>query len=410
MVNQKPLSFSPSTAERWAHCKAYPILRARSNLIIEENPTALEGKKAHFLAASILELNKIGINLTENSFFKKANLDRIQKKLLTYNKERAENEKALEISSDEMKEFIPYVFYYIDYIIKNGLLVNAEYYIEQFFAVGDFKKLYVDFVSYKAETDELHVVDLKFGKGLPVKAFDNYQLAIYAFAASSYITKPISKITVHIVQPRIPFGKKESDFTYSPESLQEFLIPINNAMISIRRLYDKQVKLKAKHYYIESTTCGFCELKMACPELGKELLDIAKKDFSIIPQLSPKELFKIYKQWRAITGFLYAVKGHLTNAIYSGSLESDEFKTVKSLSNRKWKNQKDAEKYLQKHFGDKIMTKPELLSPAQVEQITGGDFIKDLIIREEKEIALVPIEDIRESVSILREFNKIEGK
>lgn len=51
----------------------------------------------------------------------------------------------------------------------------------------------------------LHIIDFKYGKGVPVSAEGNPQLSLYALGAyEAYkILYPIERIELHIVQPRI---------------------------------------------------------------------------------------------------------------------------------------------------------------------------------------------------------------
>lgn len=58
-----------------------------------------------------------------------------------------------------------------------------------------------DFIACSTRRRELHVVDLKYGKGQWVPARDNPQL-YYALGAVLTVGQPISRVTVTIVQPR----------------------------------------------------------------------------------------------------------------------------------------------------------------------------------------------------------------
>lgn len=64
-----------------------------------------------------------------------------------------------------------------------------------------------DFIGYHARRRELHVADLKYGKGVWVAAKDNPQVKYYALGAALAIDAPVSKVIATIVQPR--FGKGE---------------------------------------------------------------------------------------------------------------------------------------------------------------------------------------------------------
>ena len=57
-----------------------------------------------------------------------------------------------------------------------------------------------DFVGYFRRRQELHVVDLKYGKGVFVNARDNPQLRYYALGAA--LVSPVATIVSTVVQPR----------------------------------------------------------------------------------------------------------------------------------------------------------------------------------------------------------------
>ena len=65
---------------------------------------------------------------------------------------------------------------------------------------------------------DLHIIDFKYGKGVPVKAEGNYQLALYALGAYHEFGMlfPIEDVHLHIVQPRIP---NNSSWTTTLEEL-----------------------------------------------------------------------------------------------------------------------------------------------------------------------------------------------
>ena len=59
-----------------------------------------------------------------------------------------------------------------------------------------------DFIGYFRRRQELHVVDLKYGKGVFVNARDNPQLRYYALGAALRLAEPVATIVSTVVQPR----------------------------------------------------------------------------------------------------------------------------------------------------------------------------------------------------------------
>ncbi|MCQ4638669.1 DUF2800 domain-containing protein, partial [Anaerovorax odorimutans] len=103
--------------------------------------------------------------------------------------------------------------------------------------------------------DEMHVIDFKYGKGVPVSAKANPQLKLYALGAlNEYaILYPIGKVTMHIVQPRID---NTSSFTQPVEELTTWAEMIKPWA---KKAFDGEGE-----YRPSEETCRFCRAKHTC--------------------------------------------------------------------------------------------------------------------------------------------------
>ena len=179
MTTPKHSLLSPSSAYRWMRCPGSVPLSA--DLPEEEAPAAEEGTIAHEAAASLLHGDKKG---AEKMFAHAA---------------------AQGFAADEMRKAVGF---YVDYVQGFGLhalflhALCVEARMPLFRVLGCDAWGYADALIYNS-FNELHIFDLKYGRGEKVRAFENPQLALYAAAALEEYYPNCHKICLHIVQPRL---------------------------------------------------------------------------------------------------------------------------------------------------------------------------------------------------------------
>lgn len=173
---------SASSAARWMKCP--PSARLEDGIVDEQSTYAAEGTLAH----QMCELKLMAGELKPGTYTRRMN------KL-----------KKHELFDPEMAG---YTDEYADYVesICNNLPEKPYMTVE--------KK--VDYSVYAPEgfgtadciiihKDVMHIIDFKYGKGVPVSAEGNPQMGLYALgalAAYGFIF-PIEKVHFHIVQPRL---------------------------------------------------------------------------------------------------------------------------------------------------------------------------------------------------------------
>lgn len=104
--------------------------------------------------------------------------------------------------------------------------------------------------------DDLHIVDFKYGKGVPVKAEDNSQMRAYALGflqEMECIYDNLKTVTMHIVQPRINNIVSEK---LTVKALLEWADEV------LRPRADKAAN--ATREYAIGAQCKFCKAKAAC--------------------------------------------------------------------------------------------------------------------------------------------------
>lgn len=112
-----------------------------------------------------------------------------------------------------------------------------------------------DFIAYFRHRQELHVVDLKFGKGVFVPAQDNLQLRYYALGAALDLGEPVSTIVSTVVQPRIRNADPIRSAIIDVDELAEWAVWL------IERAHDA---LDPSAKRVAGKHCRFCALTQNC--------------------------------------------------------------------------------------------------------------------------------------------------
>lgn len=128
-----------------------------------------------------------------------------------------------------------------------------------------------DAVIVWADQREIAVVDLKYGKGVPVYAEDNEQAMLYALGTLSmldlvYDVEDDWAVRLMIVQPRIG---NTSEHVLTVADLKEFALKAKIAARHAIHQYEGQAEPKLNP---GQKQCKFCRAKATCPALAAEVL------------------------------------------------------------------------------------------------------------------------------------------
>lgn len=237
---------SASGSKRWMACPGSVVLEA---LFPEsESPYAEEGTRAHELAEAKLRYLIGHIQREDYDETYKSVSDALQPGQIT-----------------EMER---YVDNYTDYVMDlyQGLCLkhkDARAYIEERvdydeYVPGGFGRIDCIILAGK----ELHIADLKYGKGVAVDAVENPQQRLYALGALQEYGDiyEIEQITTHIVQPRLNSITTENLTRDELESWGEAIKPVAADAYKDTRLY------KAGEH------CQFCRARATCRERARHYL------------------------------------------------------------------------------------------------------------------------------------------
>jgi len=347
---------SPSSASRWLNCPG--SIKASEGIEDKSSPYAQEGILAHEIAEACLR------NQTDPMEYK------------------------VTAMGEGMAEHIAV---YVDYVNT----INGYHSYEQ---KVDFSHLVPDgFGTVDAliiDGNTIHVVDLKYGKGVQVFAEDNPQLMLYAIGAYSEVEMlyDVQKVVLHVVQPRLDHIDV---WETTPEALLKW-----GAWVQERA----NLALSDDAPFAPGEDqCRFCLVQATCQALYDYSVEILGQEFKDLSdnnpgQLSEAKIREVLENAELIRGWLNAVEDHVFNLLNEGG-DFKGFKLVEGRSLRKWKDENEAVKLLEQELGDQAYEK-KILSPAKAEKALGKKktILKDLIIKPAGKPTLAPDNDKRPAI------------
>lgn len=242
--------------------------------------------------------------------------------------------------------------------------------------------------------DTLHIVDLKYGKGVKVSPENNSQAMLYALGAYAFAEGlfDIKHIDITIVQPRI-------------DHIETWRVSVEDLL-----KFGNEVRVKAEEALSENapripgeTQCRWCKAKATCPELKKMADDSVMQFFDcVIDKLTDDELKTALDNKKLIIGWLDAVEDLINQRLADGG-SFPGYKLVAGRANRSWADESAAKSALLEHMDPEDAFVTKIITPAQAEKKLGkvkSKEIQGLIAVGTGKPTLVPESDSRASISI----------
>lgn len=365
-----------SGAHRWLACT--PSARLEEQFPDTSSEAAAEGTLAHELAEAKLR----------HYFF----TTDFGKRKLTYAIKRLKENK---LWNDEMQG---HTDEYLDYIKRIAIAypsmphaaieVRVEFgeYVPEGFGIADCILIC---------QDTLHVIDFKYGKGVPVSAEQNPQLMLYALGAyeACKILYPIKRIRLSIVQPRLPDGT--SEWECSLEALLKF---------------GEYVKPRAAlafkgegEFAPGEKQCRFCRARKQCRARSDENVRLAFAVDKKPPLISAAEVGVYLRQGEDVAKWLSELKEWALAECLAGK-EVPGWKAVEGRSTREWTDMDKAfTELVSKGTPTEMLWERKPLTLAQVEKVVGkkefAEYVGEMVVRKPGKPTLVKDSDKRQAIT-----------
>jgi len=328
---------SASGSERWLRCPG--SVRAEEGIVEKSSSFAAEGTSAHELAELCLvsecdTMSYVHTTLKESGW----------------------------VVTDEMaiyiQEYVDYVrsFKGVKFIEER---VDFSEWVPDGFGTSD---------AIVIDGDTMHIIDLKYGKGVRVDADDNSQAKLYALGAlSDYgFLYDINHIVCHIHQPRLDHI---SVWEIDKESLLKWAEYVRERAA--------MCALPDAPRVASDKSCMWCKFKPLCPELMQLTQKALMSDFddaTIAPKspdkLSIRDLRFALDNKKLIISWLDAIEDLAFERLTNGEA-FDGYKLVVGRSNRSWEDEKAAEHVLSEELGEKMYMPQKMITPPMAEKLLG---------------------------------------
>lgn len=354
---------SPSGSSRWLNCTA--SVKASEPYANTTNSAASWGTTTHALGEMLLkdEEPKVG-DVVEGEV--------VDQEMLTC----AED----------------YASYCINLMTRDSVVMIEEQFDLSFiapntFGTGDFSVL---------NGTHLDIVDLKTGQNL-VDADGNSQLMLYALGAIHELEDlyDIETVTLHIMQSRVGH------------------ISTWDTTVDALYLFEDFAKGKADDiiadnvsFSPEKKACQYCPHQANCEALAQHVNDVVTGSFDTIEDIDGKadtvntaHMKSVLDNADLITGFVKAVQQVALEQMQNG-VEIEGYKIVEGKSNRKWRDEDEVGKYLNRKIPSKDLWVKKMIPMTKILKMRPNDKgLQEMLIKPEGKPQLAPLSDKRPALS-----------
>lgn len=310
---------------------------------------------------------------------------------------------------------IPYEYedvkIYIDKVLEvkrdGNLLIELQLDMTQILKAKEEIKGTSDVVILQKD-HSIDILDLKYGKGVPVSAYKNKQEMLYSLGIIDKLDKlglidqdelaHDTSITIHIIQPRI----EKYEYTFYKmtwKELYDFSIEVSQKVLEIENKQDL--------VYVKGEHCQFCKGKAYCPLFVEETQVVINQpviaNFDMVTSIPKDTLIKLYKAKSDIMAFYKALDKYMKAEI---ELAKDGtfggFKKELVEGNREVVDEEALIKQLTER-GIKLdeIKEAKLVGFAKIDKLAKSVGIdkKDLAgVQKKLEEKVVPVQDYRDAI------------
>ena len=243
--------------------------------------------------------------------------------------------------------------------------------------------------------DTVHVIDFKYGKGVPVSAEENPQLMLYALGAyQAYrMLYPISKAKLTIVQPRL-------------DSISEWGCPVDD-LLKFGEYVKERAALAVKgegDYSPGKDVCRFCRASAQCRARAEENVRLAFFTDKLPPLISNEEVGQYLEKGEDVAKWLEKLKEYALKECLAGKAVPG-WKAVEGKGGREWADIDKAFDILTKSglAPEEMLWERKPLTAPQTEKLIGKrDFqesVGEFVIKKPGKPALVKESDKRPALT-----------
>jgi hypothetical protein len=318
-----------------------------------DSPYADEGTAAHMLASMILE-------------HEYPNADMFLGKRL-----EIREHKTVEVDDDMAR----YVDEYVRYVRE--LAAGGTFLVEQKVSFGHAIGVDPDLAYGTADAivirdDVMHVIDLKYGRGVQVSPEDNEQLMLYSLGCLHEFgaLADVKEVTMTIHQPR---AGGVSSHTIAADALREwaaiYAVPAVWAVMKADTANDLQPWL-----WPTPKGCQWCKAKGSCPAVARQVQETVAVDFDDLTDKPKPELFNADYLALCMTAvdmvedWCRAVRAETERRLLEGAAIPG-WKLVEGRKGaRKWGDERQAAALLEAAIPNEAYER-KLISPAAAEKL-----------------------------------------
>lgn len=357
---------SASASSRWLHCT--PSARLERKFPDASSPYALEGSRAHERAEYFL-----------NRFLKTGDSNVLIREDVEMNDAVQAYVNICVEKINEARTASP------DAQIKVEQRLDFSRWVPEGFGTGD---------TVMVSDKYFEIVDLKYGKGVPVSAINNSQMRLYAlgmYEAFGYLYGA-DEVRMTIVQPRL-------------DSVSTETISVDDLLT-----WGEEVKKKAKIAFAgkgdfcAGNHCRFCKARNTCRAHAEYELKNVKEDLQTA-ELEDFEISDILLRAKNIKTWLDGLESYALGKALDG-YDWPGMKLVEGRSNRKITDDViAANNLLNAGFGAEVIYKPQALrSITDLEKLCGKKMFSELMSGVIEKLpgkpTLVSVDDKRQALEI----------
>ena len=363
---------SASSSHKWLNCT--PSARLEETLSESESDYANEGRLAHEIAE--LKLRKAFVEPMGTRAFNNR-LKKLQEKPLYQDEMLRHTDTYLDYISGVIHQHTSAPYVAIEKRIDYGS------YVPEGFGTGD---------CIVIGGNTLRVIDLKYGKGVPVSAYDNPQMKLYALGAlSEYsILYAVETVVLTIVQPRL-------------DSISEYSLTVDELLVwgeSIKPVAQKAFAGEGK--FVTGEHCRFCRAKARCRARSDFHTALEEYHQMLPPLISNEEVGQILVRAQNLAAWAKNLEDYALAECLKGN-EIPGWKVVHGRGKRAFTDLDVAFKVLTTNgFEETMLYERKPLTLASVEELIGKkkfyELLTPYISSPPGTPTLVPVNDKREEI------------